>query len=291
MDWAGAAVAKALAPPPVAAEWCLPLVRPGGAVVLFVGETADVEAVARVAAHVGGGEPEAHGGLLLVPKVARDACLAFRAAPAWPASARWPESGRLAREEPGVRRRRNNVRVASRIYALANQKGGVGKTTTAVNLAACLAEAGERRSSSTSTRRRTRPRASASAPTAIRATTSSTACRCGSSPSRPGSRTSTSCPRSPTSRAPSSSSRAADDGERFLARSLAEVDDGYSFVFLDCPPSLGPLTVNALAAADRVLVPVQAEYYALEGLTQLLRSVELVRAAAQPAASRSQACC
>jgi len=69
-DWAGAAVAKALAPPPVAAEWCLPLVRPGGAVVLFVGETADLEAVARVAEQIGGGEPEDHGGLLLVPKVA-----------------------------------------------------------------------------------------------------------------------------------------------------------------------------------------------------------------------------
>ena len=47
--------------------------------------------------------------------------------------------------------------------------------------------------------------------------------------------------------------------------------DRYAFVFLDCPPSLGPLTVNALAAADRVLVPVQAEYYALEGLAQLAR--------------------
>jgi len=69
VDWAGAAVAKALAAPPVAAEWCLPLVRPGGAVVLFVGETADLEAVARVSAQVGGGEPEDHGGLLLVPKV------------------------------------------------------------------------------------------------------------------------------------------------------------------------------------------------------------------------------
>ena len=58
--------------------------------------------------------------------------------------------------------------------------------------------------------------------------------------------------------------------------------DGYAFVFLDCPPSLGPLTVNALAAADRVLVPVQAEYYALEGLTQLLRSVELVKQRLNP---------
>ena len=60
------------------------------------------------------------------------------------------------------------------------------------------------------------------------------------------------------------------DGERFLAESLAGVADRYRFVFLDCPPSLGPLTVNALAAADRVLVPVQAEYYALEGVAQIL---------------------
>src|SRR5205807_10281835 len=58
--------------------------------------------------------------------------------------------------------------------------------------------------------------------------------------------------------------------------------DAYAFVFLDCPPSLGPLTVNALAAADRVLVPVQAEYYALEGLSQLVASVELVRRRLNP---------
>ena len=68
-DWAGAAVAKALAPPPVAAEWCLPLVRPGGAVLLLVGETADVEAVARVSVQLGGGNPEDHDGLLLIPKL------------------------------------------------------------------------------------------------------------------------------------------------------------------------------------------------------------------------------
>ena len=70
VDWAGAAVAKALAPPPVAAEWCLPLVRPGGAVVLFVGASADRSAVARVSAQLGGGEPEDRDGLLLIPKVA-----------------------------------------------------------------------------------------------------------------------------------------------------------------------------------------------------------------------------
>src|SRR5207248_11246107 len=55
-----------------------------------------------------------------------------------------------------------------------------------------------------------------------------------------------------------------------------------SFIFLDCPPSFGPLTVNALAAADKVLIPVQAEYYALEGLSQLVHSVNLVKARVNP---------
>jgi 16S rRNA (guanine527-N7)-methyltransferase len=67
----GVAVAKALAQPPVAAEWCLPLVRVGGAVVLFVGPSADVEALARVSERVGGGSPEAAGGIVVLPKVAR----------------------------------------------------------------------------------------------------------------------------------------------------------------------------------------------------------------------------
>ena len=72
------------------------------------------------------------------------------------------------------------------------------------------------------------------------------------------------------------------DGERYLAESLERAREDYAFVFVDCPPSLGPLTVNALAAADRVLVPVQAEYYALEGLAQLVGSVELVRSRLNP---------
>jgi 16S rRNA (guanine527-N7)-methyltransferase len=69
-DRYGVAVAKALAPPPVAAEWALPLVRPGGAVVLWIGPSADEERVARVAEQVGGGTPENRGGLLVIPKVA-----------------------------------------------------------------------------------------------------------------------------------------------------------------------------------------------------------------------------
>jgi 16S rRNA (guanine527-N7)-methyltransferase len=69
VDGFGVAVAKALAPPPVAAEWCLPLVRPGGAAILWVGPSADVDAVARVAEQLAAGPPEEHEGLLLLPKL------------------------------------------------------------------------------------------------------------------------------------------------------------------------------------------------------------------------------
>jgi 16S rRNA (guanine527-N7)-methyltransferase len=69
VDCFGVAVAKALAPPPVAAEWCLALVRPGGAAILWVGPSADVAAVARVSEQLGGGPPEEHNGLLVLPKV------------------------------------------------------------------------------------------------------------------------------------------------------------------------------------------------------------------------------
>src|SRR5262249_11395989 len=72
------------------------------------------------------------------------------------------------------------------------------------------------------------------------------------------------------------------DGESYLAQSLAGARAEDEFVFLDSPPSLGPLTVKALAAADQGLVPVQAEYYALEGLAQLVKSVELIRARLNP---------
>lgn len=69
-DVYGVAVAKALAPPPVALEWCLPLVRPGGAAVLLVGPSADLAAVGRVAQKLGGSEPAVHEGIVLVEKIA-----------------------------------------------------------------------------------------------------------------------------------------------------------------------------------------------------------------------------
>jgi chromosome partitioning protein len=67
------------------------------------------------------------------------------------------------------------------------------------------------------------------------------------------------------------------DRESRLKRVVASLRDNYDYVFIDCPPSLGLLTVNALTAADAVLIPIQCEYYALEGLSQLLNVIKLVR--------------
>ena len=70
--------------------------------------------------------------------------------------------------------------------------------------------------------------------------------------------------------------------ENRLRDALAGVRDAYAYVILDCPPSLGPLTVNALVAADRVIVPVQTEYFALEGLAGLLDTLDLVQRELNP---------
>jgi len=65
--------------------------------------------------------------------------------------------------------------------------------------------------------------------------------------------------------------------EKILERSLQKLRKSYDFIFIDCPPSLGLLTLNALTAADSVLIPIQCEYYALEGLSQLLNTIRLVQ--------------
>ena len=172
--------------------------------------------------------------------------------------------------------------VPGSIYAVANQKGGVGKTTTAVNLAACLAEAGEQVLVVDLD-----PQANSTSGLGERANGISTYDLLDGAPLDRLARA-TAFPRLHLVPAQPELAGAAVEladhveGETYLRRSLEAGRGAYSFVFLDCPPSLGPLTVNALAAADRLLVPVQAEYYALEGLTQLVRSVELVKARLNP---------
>lgn len=73
-----------------------------------------------------------------------------------------------------------------------------------------------------------------------------------------------------------------EEKEFILQKALAQVKDRYDFVIIDCPPSLNMLTVNALSAADTVLVPIQCEYYALEGLSQLIHTIELVQQRLNP---------
>jgi chromosome partitioning protein len=172
--------------------------------------------------------------------------------------------------------------VPARIYAVANQKGGVGKTTTAINLAACLAEAGE-----SALVIDLDPQANATSGLGERANGTSTYDLLDGAPLRE-LVTQTKFPNLHLVPAKPELAGAAveltrhQNGDTYLRDALSSGADAYSFVFLDCPPSFGPLTVNALAAADRVLIPVQAEYYALEGLAQLVKSVELVRARLNP---------
>jgi chromosome partitioning protein len=168
------------------------------------------------------------------------------------------------------------------VFALANQKGGVGKTTTALNVAACLAEAG-----ASTLVVDLDPQANATSGLGERANGTSTYDLLDGAPLElltnetvvPNLHL---VPSRPELAGAAVELARRDDGETFLPEALRPARDRYDFVFIDCPPSLGPLTVNALAATDRVLVPVQCEYYALEGLAQLLHSIELVRMRLNP---------
>ncbi len=172
------------------------------------------------------------------------------------------------------------ARPLPRVLAVANQKGGVGKTTTTVNLAACFAELGYRvlvvdldPQANATTGLGIDPRSiSCSMYDVILRDVPLMECAL------------------PTQMdglliAPSSLDLAGAEielvptfnRERKLALALEPMMGDLDFVLIDCPPSLGLLTVNALTAATEVLVPIQCEYYALEGLGQLLRNVELVQ--------------
>jgi chromosome partitioning protein len=171
--------------------------------------------------------------------------------------------------------------VGARVYAFANQKGGVGKTTTAINLAACLAEAGERALVIDLD-----PQANATSGLGMHANGSSSYDLLDGAPLAELAKPTAFAnlflvPSKPELAGAAVELSQRPDGDRYLAQALEE-PEGFDFVLLDCPPSLGPLTVNALAAADRVIVPVQAEYYALEGLAQLVHSINLIKTRLNP---------
>jgi chromosome partitioning protein len=172
-----------------------------------------------------------------------------------------------------------------RVVAIVNQKGGVGKTTTAVNLSAALALAGHSVLLIDAD-----AQCSATSGYGIRLATDEPSTYdviLGHAGVAEAARTTM----LPTLRVLGASRDLvgaeielvpAERRERRLREALAAVRDEYEFVLIDCPPSLGLVTLNALTACDSLLIPLQCEYYALEGLTALLETVGLVRDSLNP---------
>jgi len=170
------------------------------------------------------------------------------------------------------------------VLAVANQKGGVGKTTTAVNLGASIADAGY-----STLLVDLDPQCNATVALGLPKDGSPNVYDCLSGDLRLTAAAMPSgverldiVPSTPELAGATVELPRLPGSETILRERVGSVRERYLFTLLDCPPSLGPLTVNALVAADKVIVPVQTEYFALEGLAQLLDTLSLIRQELNP---------